>query len=131
MDTKQTRLELRFDPDRLRGWPTETHDALAKWIRDLGLEPEWIPEGAPIVVDVAEHTVTTRYAVAAEGTKLVKGKVPETIADGSGLGGVVTVPHTGAYKAKKLPELPAQFHTALADDARDAAAPRGDATTLR
>lgn len=114
MDTKPTRLAVRFDPDRLRDLPEETDGELQAFLRELGLKPGWVVPGAEIVIDVAEHTVTTRYLVTPEGTD---GRVsrPDSIPDGNGLG-VVSVPHTESYAAKELPEVPAMLRFALADN---------------
>lgn len=114
MDTKPTRLAVRFDPDRLRDLPEETTDDYEAFLRDLGLKPGWVEPGAEIVIDVAEHTVTTRYLVTPEGTDRRVAR-PGAIPDGNGLG-VVTVPHTEAYAAKELPPVPDALRFALVDN---------------
>jgi hypothetical protein len=124
MDTKPTRLALRIDQDRLAGLPDETTEVYAQFLRDLGLKPGWVAPGAEIVIDTAEHTVTTRYVVSAEGTD---GRTanPESIPDGNGLRGVATVPHTEKYDGKDLPEVPPELRFALADNEQRAAGVHG------
>jgi hypothetical protein len=121
---KPTRLALRIDQDRLRGLPDDTTEVYAQFLRDLGLKPGWVAPGAEIVIDTAEHTVTTRYVVSAEGTD---GRTanPESIPDGNGLRGVATTPHTEKYDGKDLPEVPPELRFALADNEQRAAGIHG------
>ncbi len=126
MDTKPTRLAVRFDPDRLRHLPEETSDQHEAFLRDLGLKPGWVAPGAEVVIDTAAHTVTTRYVISAEGTD---GRTanPESIPDGNGLSGVATVPHTEKYTGKELPEVPNELRFALADNEQRAGSIHGAA----
>jgi hypothetical protein len=121
---KPTRLAVRVDPDRLRGLPEETADTYEQFLRDLGLKPGWVAPGAEIVIDVAEHTVTTRYVVPPEGTD---GRTahPDTIPDGNGMGGVITTAHVEKYDAKELPEIPPSLRFALADNEQRAGSIHG------
>lgn len=113
MDTKQTRLAVRFDPDRLRDLPEETTGVHEAFLRDLGLKPGWVVPGAEIVIDVAAHTVTTRYLVTPEGTDNRTAR-PDGIPDGNGHN-VLSVPHSEKYTGKDLPEVPDALRFALAD----------------
>jgi hypothetical protein len=103
----------------MRGWPGELHTERNDWIDSLGLDARYMPAEAEIVIDLAEHLITTRYVVTPEGSKpLKKGEVPESISDGGT--GVITTPHSEPYKAKTLPEVPAKFHNGLDDASRAA-----------
>jgi hypothetical protein len=121
---KPTRLAIRIDQDRLRGLPDETTEVYSQFLRELGLKPGWVAPGAEIVIDTAEHTVTTRYVVSAEGTD---GRTanPDTIPDGNGLLGVATIAHTEKYDGKDLPEVPPELRFALADNEQRAAGIHG------
>lgn len=112
---KPTRIAFAFDPDRLAGLPAETTDVHEAFLRELGLKPGWVAPGAEIVIDVAEHTLTTRYLASPEGTDGRTAR-PDSIPDGNGLG-VLTLPHSQPYDGKELPELPDALRFALVDNA--------------